>query len=278
MRSANTRVGSLPAVPFDAFEKVNLAAALLLIAGCLAVFWLSPHRFYQLIIENGPVENMSFLAWILASGVCIYVACRHFKDRQYKLALTAAGVGCGFFVLGMEEVSWMQHVLKYETPDIFNTNYQREVNLHNFFTDMAEAFFYTATILFCLLGPLIREGLAGSLKVGRWADFVLPRRTIIWLGAGAAALNYDMWNMTLTQVCFFAALAAIGQIYRQVSNRRERGWVAAYIFVLIAAQAILLLHGNRFVRHYDITEFKEMVLALAFLVYSLELLREISKT
>ena len=59
-----------------------------------------------------------------------------FKNKNYsKLTHSLLFLGAlALFIVGMEEVSYFQRVIQFETPESFVGNMQGEFNLHNFNT------------------------------------------------------------------------------------------------------------------------------------------------
>ena len=81
--------------------------------------------------ENGFIEYLQVVLLILA--ICLLFSARKFfydnNKRIYYLIIIKI-VGLTYF-LG-EEISWGQHIFKWESPDFFmNLNNQKETNFHN---------------------------------------------------------------------------------------------------------------------------------------------------
>lgn len=107
---------------------IMLAIALLLIENP------STEHFYRwLVSENQPVELLSFLALMYAGFMGLQLALIHRRAGSgplvYGFLLVFAS---SLFFVGMEEISWGQWFVGFETPDQWKAiNYQGEMNLHN---------------------------------------------------------------------------------------------------------------------------------------------------
>jgi hypothetical protein len=97
-----------------------------------AVFTL----YFRLIFDGGSKED-TLLEWAtvyvsLAAAALFLLA--GLKGPRFALILAV-----GWFVFGMEEMSWGQRVLEIESPEFFKAhNYQQELNFHNFLNPLAQ--------------------------------------------------------------------------------------------------------------------------------------------
>lgn len=81
----------------------------------------------RLTVEDGPVENLTSIAYIVAAGLMAWGA---WQSRQRGLFLWMHAV-LFFFVAG-EEISWGQRILGFGTPAALDQiNVQHEFTLHN---------------------------------------------------------------------------------------------------------------------------------------------------
>jgi len=107
---------------------------------------------YLMLRENYPVEQITFLFLLFGSFQGFSLAVKNRKaNGHFLLFLFYLIFSLGFFILGMEEISWGQQILKFKTPDFFlSNNRQNEFNIHNlrFINDRDEYF----RIIFALVG------------------------------------------------------------------------------------------------------------------------------
>jgi len=100
----------------------------------LSLIWSNnPHELARLLVEDGIVEWMQFLAFSLTSGLLGYVAFDRYKTEGFNLGvLVLAGLTGLVAVAALEEISWFQRILQIQSPEWFQqNNRQAETNLHN---------------------------------------------------------------------------------------------------------------------------------------------------
>jgi hypothetical protein len=70
-----------------------------------------------LVSEDGIIEWMSAILLFIASVVMAGLTVRLIRHKQHPLSIAAA-ITCSviFFVIGMEEISWMQRIFDVKTP------------------------------------------------------------------------------------------------------------------------------------------------------------------
>ena len=112
-----------------------------------------------------------------------------------------------FFLIAMEEVSWFQRVLSVETPDALDSNAQGELNFHNFATGLSENGYYFGAFLALMIVPLALQAFRLELP-GPLAPFA-PTPVVALASAQAFAFNFDMWDIFLSQIAFYGAVAVL---------------------------------------------------------------------
>ena len=250
--------------------RLGLASlSLPLAVGFTLLFLASPRGFYWLSLEDNVVEYLS-AGFCLAGSVFfvgIFLTARHWPagtPRRY-IALTLAALGAvALFLIGMEEVSWFQRILGFSTPESFAGNRQGEVNLHNFFTTPVHSVYRTGTWAVLMLVPFMVYFGPRSRLFDALQDFV-PTPSIVALAAPIACFNYNTWPFMPTQVVAFTSLMIL--VLFGLRSLREGQREAALLFggavlLMIVVQPIYLLGGERYVRHWDVTEYQEFFMAL----------------
>ena len=108
------------------------ASALIVVAG---LSWLFPASVVRQSVEDGPVENLTALFFLIAAGM-VFVAARRLRGEPragrsaHPAWLFAAAVV--LFVFAGEEISWAQRILGFGTPvPLGEVNRQDEFNVHN---------------------------------------------------------------------------------------------------------------------------------------------------
>ncbi|MEZ5285770.1 MAG: hypothetical protein R2712_13375 [Vicinamibacterales bacterium] len=139
--------------------------------------------------EDRPVEQLTFLFLAAAGGLALRLG---LSGRTRTPAWTTAffcTFGFGLLLVAMEEVSWGQRFLGFDTPPLLDAvNAQGEANLHN-------------------IGPLqgrsewmrLVFGVGGLVGIAlgsdaRWQRVAVPRVLLSWFGLITAHAAIDVWN------------------------------------------------------------------------------------
>jgi len=197
--------------------KMRLAYTLALLLVFLWIFLRGNQRLYA---EDGVLEQLT-AALFLASSVA--VGARLLRPRglsRWHLLLLAAV----FFALGMEEISWGQRLMGWETPELWKRlNYQDETDLHNLIKPAIRFLYVLGNLLlgYCLLARDTRKGFLSALsQKGRLALFVAP--------AGFSFFGYFFLFLSLESAVFHGELteevwSLIGFVYASSLPSGARG-------------------------------------------------------
>jgi hypothetical protein len=106
----------------------------LFVMGLALAFAHDHDAMWRLLVEDGIVEWMQFLCFVLLSGLLAFLAVEQWQ-REPKVNLQLAAFVFLSALVGLaalEEVSWFQRVLHIIPPEFFlQNNRQGETNLHN---------------------------------------------------------------------------------------------------------------------------------------------------
>jgi len=247
----------------------------------LLLFLLSPQLFFRIGSEDELIETSSAIMWFLSCGLFLDAGLSMSRSgikRIFVCVPIAMALLC--FLCAMEEVSWFQRVLSIPTPDALASNHQHEINLHNFFTNPSENAFYFAMFLFLIVSPFFLARTAFYENGHPWTLFV-PGRFILLASAILVAYNYDMWNIIFTQLSFFMTLGILGYLCYESASRRATDSMFVVSCILLATvlltQLVFLMDGKRFVRLYDVTEYKEGFIACSILLLSIDSRRKVKE-
>lgn len=244
-------------------------ASALAAAGLLAA---SPRAFHAIAQEDTALEWASALLLLGASGLLALHFARELARRRSPAVLLPAGLlAAGFFVLGMEEISWLQRVIGFATPArLADVNWQAEFNLHNLQTDLSELIFYAGAVLFLGVLPLLRDAIPAARARHPLAGF-MPGRGVAAAAAPGAAFTFGQWNLLPVQFASWLALLAL--VAFAISAKRRGDGCEALLFSMLAAavaagQALVLANGPLMVDLPDASEYKELFIALGFACYA----------
>jgi len=240
-----------------------------------AVFVASPVLFNRLALEGGVIERASACGCFVAAVVSL-LALAAFpagpKRQQTTKRVLALGLALLFLLIGMEETSWFQQDLNIRTPGLFAANHQGEMNLHNYATNITEIIYYSGVFVFLVLLPFIdRQTLLPVEK--RSLSVFVPAQWLMLCGAVPVAYNHDMWNNYPTQLAFFLTLFILLYTLRYPAPATPRPLVLVVLATVVATQVVFLLNSDSFVRLWDVTEYKELLIPLCFVFYALDLWR-----
>lgn len=155
-------------LPRDASAALWTGLMLLLLATVWALAHLSPVGYVYAITEDYWVEHGTFLAFLMAGLLFLWAAVLSPRYRTLgPLAFAFVAV-----LVGLEEVSWGQRILGFETPEIVHVhNWQGEMTLHNIWFPR-NAVVGAVVILFgVVLPPLVNR--VGGLQ-GLFERFAVP--------------------------------------------------------------------------------------------------------
>ena len=260
------------------FERSCMVGNGLAALGFALLFLFRPALFNSLALEDHPIEWGSFALWILASLTFFASFIAGGKPGAPGFArwmMLAAALAA--FVLGMEEVSWMQRVFDVKTPELLESNAQGEMNLHNLAgdngTDLLENVYYFGSFVFLVIVPFIRATCPGLFE-RKWLKPLAPRPFIAVCGAFACAYNYDMWNVVFMQAALFGSLTVLAIFLFCGEPGPNRAILILAMLVMLASQAVFLTHGSLFGRPWDVTEYREFLIPLVFLTFAADCLRQ----
>lgn len=261
---------------FGRFEQQAIAISLLSTVIFLFLFLFRPTTFNRLSLEDGAIEWASAILLFVTSAALVASFLKLRKTMgETILKVIAIFFATVFFVMGMEEISWMQRVFGLESSQHFEGNVQGELNLHNFATGSIEIAYYFGAFALTVFIPFMRK--KNVFYQDNNLFLLIPRPWIIYVGAVACAYNFDMWNIFPMQIAFFSTCFIL--FYMMITHRSKTTAVISGIALVnvILTQGAFLLITDRYARGWEVTEYREFLMPLAFLAYSLDVLMQISK-
>jgi hypothetical protein len=247
----------------SAAERAAIGAICLLVVTSTGVFVYDPALFFVLGSEDHVVETLSVALLFAAALCCGYAVVRAGLKQRTQIA-TLGLFGAAFLLIGLEEISWFQRVLDLDTPAFLAAaNQQAEMNFHNLYTDVAELLYYGTAFCVLILFPYFCLVTGhGDLLPG------IPAAAVgVFLIAASAPLagyNYDMWNILPIQITFFATCLILARLIAGAVRSSQAGVASLLGLVLLtvaASQIVFLALGENFIRLWDVTEYKELLIA-----------------
>jgi len=124
----------IPQKNFRKFKLTVFFVPIIIITIILAVkIFVSPIYLPYIIFisEDGPVENLTFIVYILSFIVSILVSNSLKKLKKRVAAISFFIIAFVFIFIAFEEISWGQRIFGFETFGIFSDSTQGEVNIHD---------------------------------------------------------------------------------------------------------------------------------------------------
>jgi len=239
------------------------------------LFLHNSYAYSLLSYEDGLIETSSAIFTALSGVIFVYLAWQiNNKKYQQKITMISSAIFLSgiFFLITLEEISWFQRIFDIPLPSHFELNEQFETNLHNFATDESELIYYIGSFVFLILLPFIYSQHQHWSRISG-LTFFIPRPFIIFSSSVFIAYNYDMWNNLFIQFSFFTTLFILSYyLIEHIKNGFEYELISILIALLIAQQLLFIIFGEEFKRLWEVTEYKEFYISLAFLIYSLDTL------
>ena len=249
---------------------VSLAAA----AGVL----FGPDRLTTLAEEDGVVEWSSAALAIASAGLFGYAALRcsissRPSDRLVRFILI--GLSGVSFLIAMEEISWFQRVLDYDSPAIVGDRNQSEFNLHNEATDLSENIYYGSVFVLTVLWP----SLLGARRLPRsmrFVETVTPSRFVMYGSITAGAVVYEMWEIVPIQMIFFLSVGLLLSEPAVDAGRTFSPLAVAMAVAMVVVATVFLLAGANMTRSWDDTEVRELILPFGLFLYGSDMALRVS--
>ncbi|MEX3011989.1 hypothetical protein [Hoeflea sp. TYP-13] len=248
---------------------VGLANIGFLVSGAVLTMSNAP-LFRALISETGGVAIAQAILIALAVVVFIRLALKRVSANIQPVLgipfrVVAGACALVLFVLLMEEISYGQHYIGWQTPETFSGNVQNETNLHNFYTYRFELIYYSgATIAFCLLPIWANSSNFSWVSKNR---HVIPPAIFAAAAMPLTAFLFESWSIVPLQVYFFLGLALSWSLFRRMKGP-ERLLPVAVLAAMIACQFIYVFQGHRLVAGHEISEMRELSIAWMIFVYA----------
>lgn len=124
-------------VPQKNYQKIKLMVffiPIVIISIILSIkIFLSPTYlpYVSFISEDGPVEYLTFIVFIITFIVSILVANSLRKLKKRLASISFFVIAFVFIFVAIEEISWGQRIFGFEASGIFSESTQGEVNIHD---------------------------------------------------------------------------------------------------------------------------------------------------
>ena len=267
-----------PVVPRLPLKAILFSAGVTVFAvWCAWLFSRDAQLFNALSLEDGPFEWLSALFLFVASAFFALLAIGQLAGRRsgggrqsWILGGTGLFFALIFFVIGMEEISWMQRVFDVETPQaLVSLNDQKEFNFHNISTGASELIYYNGAFFLLVFVPFI-----GLFMRGRFEGVgaaLIPSVFVLAASAPMAAFNSGRWGVLPTQISVMMTviiLLVLVNLALRYNLWKEFLLFAGVAISIVAIQKLFLVESERLLRLWDPSEYKELFIAAGLALYA----------
>ena len=246
-----------------------LAICLTLLAFNL-LLTIDPHGYRDLLREDGPVESLTAVAYLLAAAL-LFAAAWVEKRRLPRFILAAGGIAMAF--IAGEELSWGQRILGFATPDYLFLSRDRPADIHNQISIYLHASLPFTILLWAVTATALFSGRTAFFGVPLPSPPLMLALLAILLSAKLPmevylAEAYPEFWFGIFRESKESALLMILAAYALFSKRGALALATGATLTLHLACAYVNGHHFAFRR----PELSEMLLGLFFLGYAGQLL------
>ncbi len=248
--------------------------------------WLDAPGADGLAREDRLIEDLSFVFLMIGMVAMVAAAIMLYRQRHRLAALAASLLALIFFLIGMEEVSWFQHVFEYDSAAFFRErNSQGETNFHNLYTHESEDIFYLGGFLLLVVFPYFRVTMQGWLRDLNLAALgqLLPPRWLItpFVLAGAFIAAGSISRAANATILIGSSIILIGLLITDVG---QRAWwqfghtlLTLTLFLLTATFFLSFDFEGRAVRPWLGKEYQEFYIAWGIATYAVCVVYELAR-
>lgn len=235
---------------------VIATAALVLAAG-----YISPKFVANLSAEDYAVENLTALFLLACAPFLVWSAIKQGGKKNWLVASMAMAMAGLFFVMGMEEISWMQRIFDRDTTGFFaEHNQQSETNLHNLNATVSNQVFALGGFVLLTALPYYHDQTKAWLKKGRLRGLTsfLPDAWLFLPFAVAVGFGFPSAHISVVMLLILSLTGLM------LLSRRHY-WVLAFVALAVVSTAVNKGIYTDYVNAYQ--EYREFFIALGCLVY-----------
>lgn len=159
-----------------------LPLVLLLVA--LACKILKPGLYARWIQEDGMLESIQLLCFLMTTCMAVMVSLQLFSQTRYIAGILWVLFALACLFISMEEISWGQRFFESQPVVDKTINLQGETNLHNH--KHLQIWFAFAYLLIGLVGSV-------GIKVFRQLHWLLPSPNLLWYFLPVFLFNVHMF-------------------------------------------------------------------------------------
>lgn len=252
----------------------------ILVTGVLWLFLSDPLFSDRLGREDGVVENFSALFLFIGSLAALISSIKLAWYRQIAMSLLMLIASALLFIIGMEEISWMQRILEIESTGAFlESNMQQETNFHNFHTLLFENIYYFGAFVALVAIPFYKDRISAALSKTRFKNLsvILPSSWLIIPFSLMAGFLKGSPYYTST----FLVLAITLTIFILIHEIRKYTQQSKYLLATLGIYSLVIVIVSSLIyvladysqpptRPNFPTEYRELIIAIGLFAYAVD--------
>lgn len=225
--------------------------------------------------EGGFFEWGSFWVSLTLAGFALY---NYFQDRHQKIfgkirRYLLMFIAVGAILIAMEEISWGQRILGFESGDFFTAhNAQKETNLHNLISgEYLNLAIYSIIYIFFIFLPLLvyfRPALLGnSISFRKGTDIYMPSiHNILMFCFGSSLQAYFLPRTAADTTFLWLSVLLVMALLISKKSYRD-GFHLLHFSLVLTACIIFAISYDVFEYNNMQYEIREFVVSYAFLYW-----------
>jgi hypothetical protein len=224
--------------------------------------------------ENGLYESLSVL-WLFI--IFIYGIYSLYTNRNQSHNSTLSLLIFLFSLLALlavlEEISWGQHLLHFQSSDFFSQhNIQKETNLHNFVdANLFSSFIYASIYIFLVFIPLFFKIVHPNIKYLKYFDINLHYILIILFSSSLQIYFYKDFGVYMDMIAHLSALLLLAYLLKK---EKTSLLVKLHYLIIVFATVIFMSVHNIFSFFNMQYEIREMFVTLGVLCMFMDFVRK----
>lgn len=250
----------------------------------LAFVLIDPRAVVNLGLEDNLIENLSAAFLFIASIVAVGVGVKFYKSKNLRLTLVFGFVALALFIMGMEEISWMQRILDVSAGSFMSKyNMQGEINFHNLHTRLFNDLFYLGAFLLFTVATVYHKSLKSILGKYRfgWLDVLLPSYWLLIPFSLSAGLTTPFYHIGIVRMAIYVLtfLILLSELVKVYKTKKNVHYIYIFTIVLLVL-GVLLSNFSEVagINRNSLQEYREMIIALGLLAYLIDIRLCITKT
>jgi len=176
----------------------------------------------HLYIEDSLFESATAALFLFSAAffaISAYRSKKYEVDKNGILIIYLLLFSFTSIVIGMEEISWGQRIIGWDTPEVFAANQQNETNVHNFLLKNFENYIHILFRATVFLSVVVSSWLSFKQKHSPITELILPPYHLLGLGLFVIIFYGELAEELLSVFFIFFALSVYGKLRKENSEK-----------------------------------------------------------